>query len=244
MVMKAQTLIMDLDDTLVHCNKYFKETIDRFVEVMQSWFNSLNKEEIKEVQLKIDLASVKEYGLSSSRFPESLAETYEYFCKKTKRDINEAHIDQVREIGQSVFEIKVQPLPYMYEVLNQLRDEGHHLYLFTGGDEENQSRKIAQLELETYFDDRIFIYEHKNTQALEEVIQTIQASKDTTWMIGNSLKTDIKPALEIGIRAVHIPSEIEWDFNQIELDVQSNDKFYNLDQLKDLPSFIRTHSAD
>jgi putative hydrolase of the HAD superfamily len=63
-------------------------------------------------------------------------------------------------------------------------------------------------------------------------------------MIGNSLKTDIKPALEIGIRAVHIPSEIEWDFNQIELDVQSNDKFYNLDQLKDLPSFIRTHSAD
>ncbi|MEH7372039.1 uL15m family ribosomal protein, partial [Priestia megaterium] len=70
--MQKQTLIFNLDDTLVHCNKYFRDTINAFVAQLQEWFENLTKEEIKQKQLEIDLKSIEKYGLHSSRFPESL----------------------------------------------------------------------------------------------------------------------------------------------------------------------------
>lgn len=241
--MKRQTLILDLDDTLIHCNKYFRDAVNHFASQLQEWFPKLTKKEIKEKQLEIDIKSVEKHGLHSSRFPESLATTYKYFCEINNRATNEEEIERVRIIGQEVFQIEVQPFPSMYEVLQELQSEGHQLYLFTGGDEANQNRKIIQLELETYFEDRVFIFEHKNTEALKQVLDSINYDKKSTWMIGNSLKTDIQPAIELGINAVHIPAELEWTFNNsFEIDEDSTKNFYTLKTLKDVPRFIREHA--
>ena len=236
--MEGQTLIFNLDDTLIECNKYFKATIDEFTRQLQQWFPSLSKEEIQKVQLDLDMKAIETHGLDSSRFPESLASTYKYFSEQSGRDIQAEELDVVRGIGKSVFEIEVEPLPHIYEVLEELREEGHQLYLFTGGDEENQSRKIAQLELEKYFGNRVYIYTHKDAKALGSILDSIGANKNSTWMIGNSLKTDIKPAVELGITAVHIPSELEWSFNN-EVDVTSIGTFMNLKSLTELPELIR-----
>jgi putative hydrolase of the HAD superfamily len=240
--MNQQTLILDLDDTLIHCNKYFKEAGQKFFKQIKEWFKSLSIEEIKQKQLEFDLKSVEKHGLHSSGYVESLVNTYKYYCERFRRGFKANEIEKVREIGQSVFKREVEPFPNMYEVLNKLKDEGHQLYLFTGGDEENQQRKIDQLDLEPYFKNGIFIYQHKNKKALNKVLKSINTDIKSTWMIGNSLKTDIMPAIELGINAVFIPSEIEWCYNIVDIEMMQQGTLAELPSLLDLPVFLREHT--
>jgi putative hydrolase of the HAD superfamily len=237
-----QTLILDLDDTLIHCNKYFEQSKIEFVKKLQGWFKTLTREEIMQKQMEIDLTSVEEHGLHSSLYPETLVETYVYFSRKFNRKMKEIEIDEVRKIGRKVFEIEVEPFPYMYKVLEEIQKEDHHLFLFTGGDAFNQYRKIFQLGLEEYFHKGIFIFKHKNTSALKFVLTKIGSNKKSTWMIGNSLKTDIKPAIELGINAIHIPSEIEWSYNIVDIEIEPGGTFAELKSLIQLPNFLREHS--
>ncbi|MCM3571397.1 HAD family hydrolase [Neobacillus mesonae] len=239
--MNQQTLILDLDDTLIHCNKYFKQSRNEFVKWMMRWFKNLSEKEIKEKLLELDLESIKKHGLHSSRYPDSLAATYLYFCKKYKKGLRAKEIEQVRKIGEHVFEIEVEPFPEMYDVLEKLKKDGHNLYLFTGGDHKNQYRKIKQLNLQPYFKDGVFIFEHKNTKALKNVLKKINAIKNATWMIGNSLKTDIKPALDLGINAIHIPAKIEWSYNIVDIDIEPRSTFAELTSLRQLPDYLREH---
>jgi putative hydrolase of the HAD superfamily len=242
--MNQQTLILDLDDTLVHCNKYFVESRNRFANVMKKWFKPLSKEEILKKQSEIDIKSVEQNGLHSSIYTQSLVDTYRYFCEANGRKMKASEINQVEKMGQSVFQRKVKPFPYMYEILDTLQAEGHQLYLFTGGDAANQSRKINQLGLRDYFEERIFIFEHKNTEAMQQVIAKINADKKDIWMIGNSLKTDIKPAIELGLNAIHIPAEIEWTYNIIDIDIEPSGTFAQLKSLRHLPEFIREQAYE
>lgn len=237
--MNQQTLILDLDDTLIHCNKYFVESRKRFANVMKKWFTSVSKQEILEKQSEIDIKGVEKNGLHSSLYTQSLVATYRYFCRRFGRRLKGSEINQIDKIGQSVFQRKVKPFPYMYEILEILQEDGHQLYLFTGGDEENQRRKITQLGLTDYFEDRIFIFEHKNTDGLQQILNKINTDKKTIWMIGNSLKTDIKPAIELGINSIHIPAEIEWSYNIVDIEIEPSGTFAQLKSLVHLPEFIR-----
>ncbi|WP_026575441.1 HAD family hydrolase [Bacillus sp. UNC438CL73TsuS30] len=239
--MKQQTLIMDLDDTLIHCHKYFQAARNSFSNLLKGWFDVPTHEEIIQKQLEIDLKCVEMQGLHSSVFPESLVRTYWYFCRKYKRKIRNKDEDRVRKIGQNVFQQKAQPFPYMYEVLDQLLKDGHQLFLFTGGDVTNQSRKITQLDLEPYFSSGIFIFEQKNTETLLKVLNKIKSDKRTTWMIGNSLKTDIMPAIELGINAIHIPAKFEWSYNIVDIDITPNGTFAELESLLQLPDYLREY---
>ncbi|PFR96720.1 HAD family hydrolase [Priestia megaterium] len=242
--MQKQTLLFNLDDTLVHCNKYFRDTINAFVAQLQEWFENLTKEEIKQKQLEIDLKSIEKYGLHSSRFPESLVATYLFFSEQNHQDIHEDRVERVKKIGQSVFEVPIEPLPNMYEVLDKLKEQGHDLYLHTGGDEENQGRKIVQLELAKYFEKRVFISEQKDTSALKEILNQIKYDPKKTWMIGNSLKTDIRPAIEAGIHAIHVPSELEWSYNQVKIDVAPKGKLLTVNSLVEVPEIIQKHAQE
>jgi putative hydrolase of the HAD superfamily len=240
--MNQQTLILDLDDTLCHCNKYFRKSRNEFTTLLLDFFPFLSREEILEKQNEIDLKGIERFGFASSQYPKSLVLTYRYFCAQYRRKMEHEEIEHVHRIGQKVFQTKVQPLPYMYETLDELLKDGHSLYLFTGGDRANQLRKIKQLGLDTYLKKRVYIYEHKNKQALQKVLHSIKPEKKSTWMIGNSLRTDIKPAIELGINAIHIPSEIEWSYNVLDMEVEPSGTFAELESLKQLPEYIREYT--
>lgn len=239
--MQKQNILFNLDDTLAHCNKYFSEVVEEFADQMTKWFSSLAKEEIKQKQLEIDLKSINKHGLTSERFPESFVHTYQYFCDLTGKKQSKSDIECLRELGFKVFKIPVEPLPYMNETLQRLKEAGHELYLHTGGDKPNQCRKIAQLELTTYFENRIFISEHKDTTALSDILKTIDADPNITWMVGNSLRTDIVPALEMNINAIYIPAETEWKYNVVEVNVEPKGAFLTLNSLYEVPNAIHKH---
>lgn len=239
--MQKQTILFNLDDTLVYCNRYFNRVIGEFLDQMTKWFDSLSSDEIRQKQLEIDLNAIEKYGLASDRFPESFVRTYKFFCDKTGKKQKKSDMDSLRDLGFKVFKIPVEPVPFMNETLEQLKAEGHELYLHTGGDEVNQRRKISQLELTTYFEHRIFISERKDTTALSDILKTIGAEPKITWMIGNSLRTDIKPAVEKNINAIYIPAETEWEFNVVEVKVKPKRAFFTLDSLREVPEAIHKH---
>lgn len=236
--MEKQTILFNLDDTLSYCNRYFNQVIDEFADQMTTWFHSITKEEVKQKQLQIDVEAISQHGLKSERFPESFVNTYKYFSDLTGKEMKKDDIQYVRDLGFKVFETPVEPIPYMNETLQRLKDEGHELYLHTGGDEANQRRKITQLELATFFEHRVFISEHKDTTALSDILKTIKADPKVTWMVGNSLRTDIVPALEMNIHAIYIPAESEWEYNVVEVNVEHSSEYLTVHSLKEVPAVI------
>lgn len=89
--MIKQTILFDLDDTLIHCNKYFDEVLDQFADLRTTWFNSYNMtaEEVKRKQYEFDFVGVHKLGFAAGHFPHSLVNTYEHYSAMTGRETSE-----------------------------------------------------------------------------------------------------------------------------------------------------------
>jgi len=241
--MKPQNILFDMDDTLIHCNVYFDLVLDQFTDLLLTWFasHSISAQAIKDKQYQIDTVGVAYVGFTAEHFPESLVETYRHFSLMTGRKTDEAEMELLLKLGQSVYEREVEPYPDMAETLQTLRDEGHILYLYTGGVETFQKRKVEMVKLGEFFDERIFIRQHKNADALRLILEEHQFDRENTWMVGNSMRTDINPALENGIKAVYVPAIQEWDYNMVELASEPTVSFFTVPALKYVPERIRSY---
>lgn len=241
--MKPQNILFDMDDTLIHCNVYFDLVLEQFTDLLKTWFASydLSAQAIKDKQYQIDTVGVAYVGFTAEHFPESLVETYRHFSLMTGRKTDEEEMAQLRKLGQSVYEREVEPYPDMAETLQALREDGHTLYLYTGGVEAFQRRKVEMVKLGEFFEDRIFIRQHKNSEALRLILEENAFDRDHTWMVGNSMRTDINPALENGIKAIYVPAIQEWDYNIVELASEPTVSFFTVPALKDVPERIRTY---
>lgn len=235
-----QQLIFDMDDTLIYCNKYFDMILQEFATLVQSWLGPerITTDEIRAKQVEIDVAGVHQIGFASTHFPQSLIDTYKYFAHLLDHPVSEREITQLNQLGLSVYDQSIEPYPGMVETLETLKEQGHQLYLYTGGETKIQQRKIEQMKLGAYFDDRIYIRQHKNVKALEEIIHQHRMERSRTWMIGNSLRTDIEPALLAGINSIYIKRPDEWAYNLVELKSRPEAVMYTISSLEDVPSII------
>jgi putative hydrolase of the HAD superfamily len=243
--MNKQAILFDLDDTLIYCNKYFDVVIDQFADLAETWFHGyhITHAELKQKQSEIDLAKVLKQGFAPDHFPQSFVDTYSYFCELTGRPKNEEEINRLYKLGCSVYSHEVEPVPHMEKTLMTLQGEGHTLHLYTGGDPSIQMRKIKDAGLERFFADRIYVTRHKNVSFLESIIRDRGLKRASTWMIGNSLRTDVIPALKNGIHSIYIPAEKEWAFNIVEVDVKPKGAFLTLQSLQEVPNAIGNYSA-
>lgn len=242
--MRKQTLLFDLDDTLIHCNKYFVHVIKQFAEQMRIWFSAhaLSKSQFIAKQLELDIIGVRKYGFVPFRFPESLVETYDHFCSQTGRRKKEEERHHLLELGYTVYDFPNEPYPHMNETLEELASEGHQLCLYTGGDPEMQRAKVSRLELDAYFGERIYVTRHKTVTAMRDLVSELALKHKETWMIGNSVTTDIIPALTAGIHAIFIPAETEWTFNKGEVNVSPQGEYVKLEALHEVPGAIRQYA--
>lgn len=243
--MTKQIILFDLDDTLIYCNKFFDMVMEQFADQMEAWFHGyqLSIDEVKKKQAEIDLERVLVNGFSPDHFPQSFVDTYEYYSDLTGRLKSEAEIERLMELGASVYGHSIEPYPYMEETLRTLTAEGHELHLYTGGDAAIQMRKVKEAGLERFFADRIHITRHKNTEFLHGLIRSHGFDRSRTWMIGNSLRTDIIPALTCGIHAIFMPAELEWSYNQVEVNVAPAGAYFTLSSLHLIPETIRDYVA-
>jgi putative hydrolase of the HAD superfamily len=212
-------LIFDLDDTLIHCNVYFDRVIDRFVDYLEHWFAnvSLSRAEIKCKQQEFDIAGIHIQGFTVERFPLSLVETYEYYCDAYGRLSQHEEHQMLLQLGYTVYDSEFELYPNVVRTLTRLTKKGHILSLYTGGDQTIQMNKVNKVNLTPFFEDRIFVKRHKNYQAMNSILNEQCYNRDHTWMIGNSQKTDILPAIECNIGAIYVPPISSWVFDQLDV---------------------------
>lgn len=242
--MTKQTILFDLDDTLIHCNKYFNAILKQFAQTLAAWFRpyGLQENDILHCQIEMDLAGVQIHGLIPERFPDSLVETYRHFCKQFGHQPNGEQQDYLRKLGFSVYDVEAEPYPYLHETLSKLQNEGHTLCLYTGGAPSIQMRKVENANLSNYFQERIFVTIHKTTEYLKSLIHQYDFDHSRTWMIGNSVRTDMLPALENGINAIYMKAKIEWKYNEVAMNVVPQGAFYELDSLRQIPEAIAQYT--
>ncbi|MFG2136855.1 HAD family hydrolase [Streptomyces sp. NPDC048650] len=204
-------LIFDADDTLWENNVIFERVIDEFLEWMAH--PELGRDGVRGVLDGIEAANALTHGYGSKVFLRSLGE-----CVAQVRGRAATAAESARIAGwAAAFEgDRVELIPQVAETLAELARR-HELLLLTKGDTEEQERKVAASGLARHFTD-VRVVAEKNVATYEELIRAHALVPDTTWMIGNSPKSDILPARSAGLNAVFIPNDHTWVLEHGELD--------------------------
>src|SRR5437667_8035660 len=151
-------------------------------------------------------------GYGSVNFTKSLVETY---CRLAEKDLLDEDIEQVRRFGE---QIRCQPLKLLEgvrETLDYLSPR-HDLFLLTKGDSEEQKLKVERSGIEDYFK-QVVIVPEKDVTTYRRVVNELHIDPQRTWMIGNSPRSDINPALAAGLNAVFIPHPHTWHVEHEEI---------------------------
>ncbi|MEO8025637.1 MAG: HAD hydrolase-like protein [Bryobacteraceae bacterium] len=205
-----QHLLIDADDTLWENNIYFEEAFDEFVEFLAH--SSLTPEEIREVLNEMETANAKIHGYGSMNFGRNLQQCYQHLAER--------HIaaDDLARVMGFAERILSQPLELIDGVENTLATLAgrHELTLFTKGNPDEQRLKIDRSGLGSYFSHAAIVKE-KDVATYRGIIAEHAIVPEDGWMIGNSPKSDINPALEAGLGAVYVPHARTWVLERTEL---------------------------
>jgi len=205
-----QHLIFDADDTLWENNIYFEEAFDRFCEYLDH--SALTPPAIRERLDAIERENAKIHGYGARNFARNLQQCYQLLAE---RDWEDEHLSEVAEFAHNILDSPMELIPGVAETLADLAQH-HELTLFTKGDPEEQNMKIDRSGLRIHFD-HCAVVKEKNREAYLRLADIRDFDLDRTWMIGNSPKSDINPALAAGMRAVYVPHPRTWGLEKEEI---------------------------
>ncbi|MCL6505557.1 MAG: HAD family hydrolase [Bryobacteraceae bacterium] len=206
----GQHLFIDADDTLWENNIYFERAIEEFVCLLARCEPAPSQ--IRAVLDAIEHANRKTHGYGSRGFLLNLRECYFRLAGDAVRAEDLARLDSIgRELRAHPIEI-IEGVP---ETLAYLSSR-HHLVLFTKGDPAEQQDKLERSGLKPFFSRSVVVRE-KDAEAYRAVLEELGVGRERSWMVGNSPRSDINPALEAGLRAVYIPHPHTWRLEQEEI---------------------------
>lgn len=204
-------LIFDADDTLWENNVLFERVIEDFLD----WLDhpTMDRVEVRAVLNEIEAANAVTHGYGAKVFLRSL---HDCFTRLMRRPTNDAERVELQAVFAALVNHAVQPLPGVADTLAELAGR-RQLLLLTKGDPEEQRRKVDASQLAHHFR-HVHIVAEKNLRTYQGLIEQHQLTPATTWMIGNSPKSDILPARAAGLNAVFIPNEHTWILEHDTLD--------------------------
>jgi putative hydrolase of the HAD superfamily len=207
------TLIIDADDTLWESEIYYQQSIAAFVELMASL--GFEEAEAGHTVEAVERERVPQVGYAPQEFSRSLVLAYQRLCQLYDRSLDDEVSAAVDEIGRAVVEYPIVLFAGVADTLPRLR--GHYrLLLLTKGDRVVQEGKLARSGLEHLFDG-VHVVPEKDAGVIRDLLARYELQPARTWMVGNSPRSDINPALEAGIGAVYVPHPNTWDFEQEEI---------------------------
>jgi putative hydrolase of the HAD superfamily len=206
----SQTLLIDADDTLWENNIYFERAIADFISFLNH--RERSPAEIREILNEVERECVVTHGYGLRSFTRSLVQTFERLSVEA---ITPALHETIHGFARTIAEQPVQVLANVRETLAYL-GKHHHLILVTKGDFAEQSGKVERSGLKEFFR-AVEIVAEKNVPDYERIVIHHQLDSKRTWMIGNSPKSDINPALAAGINAVFVPHDDTWVLEHEEL---------------------------
>jgi putative hydrolase of the HAD superfamily len=200
---QPQTLLIDADDTLWENNIYFERAIARFISFLNH--SEFTPEQVREVLNDVERENIIRHGYGLHSFAHALVNTFE---RLTVDPITPELHAQIHAIAHEIAEHPVQLIAGVADTLQYLSPK-HHLIMLTKGDITEQTGKVDRSGLGPYFS-AIEIVAEKNIDAYQSIVEKYALIHQRTWMIGNSPKSDINPALQAGVNAVFVPHDNTW----------------------------------
>jgi putative hydrolase of the HAD superfamily len=205
-----QHLIFDADDTLWENNIYFEEAFDRFCDYLAH--SELTPPDIRKRLDEIEMENAKIHGYGARNFARNLRECYQLLAE---REWEDRHLTEVAEFAHKILDSPMELIAGVAETLPELARH-HELTLFTKGDPAEQNDKIDRSGLRAHFH-HCAVVKEKNRAAYLELANVRGFDLDRTWMIGNSPKSDINPAIAAGMHAVYVPHLRTWGLEKEEI---------------------------
>ncbi len=220
-------LLIDADDTLWENNIYFEQAIHAFITFLNH--SRLSREEVRAVLDDVE----RLMGYGSASFTKSLVETYR---RLAEQDLHDEDVQQVRQFGERIRAQPLQLLDGVRETLEYLSPR-HDLFLFTKGEIEEQKFKVERSGIEAFFR-QVVIVQEKDIATYHRVISEIGVDPQHTWMVGNSPRSDINPALAAGLNAVYIPHPHTWHLEHEEVQHAGEGRLLTLSTFADLRTYF------
>ncbi|QDC08305.1 HAD family hydrolase [Oceanicola sp. D3] len=224
---KLRTIGFDADDTLWHNERFFQMTQSRFAELLADFTDA---EELDARLLEAEKRNIGHYGFGIKGFMLSMIETA---LEVTEHRVPGEVISQILAAGQDMLSHPIELLPHARAAVEELSGR-HHIALITKGDLLDQERKLAQSGLGDLFD-AVEIVSHKTPHTYARIFGGHAPGE--AMMVGNSMKSDVLPALEVGAWGIFVPQELGWALEHAE-PPQAQSRFREIADLGKLPALV------
>lgn len=207
----GQTLLIDADDTLWENNIYFERAIAAFISYIDH--KEYTREQVRAKLDEVERENVRKHGYGLSSFRLALVTCFE---RLTTTPITPEKHERIMSFAQSIADQEIELLEGVAEALPALASR-HRLILMTKGNQAEQADKLARSGLAQHFT-AVEVPREKDPDAYRGVCGKYELTPHTTWMIGNSPRSDINPALACGLHAVYIHHPHTWVLEHEHLD--------------------------
>ena len=206
----GQSLLFDADDTLWENNIYFERAIANFISFLNH--HEYTPDQVREVLWEVERENIRQHGYGMHSFALALVNCFEHLSVEP---LTPALHDTIRGFAYAIAEHPMEILPDVAETLADL-SQRHHLFLLTKGDITEQTGKVERSGLKEHFT-AVEVVAEKDAPTYSAVVEKYALVREQTWMIGNSPKSDINPALEAGLHAVFVPHDNTWELERGEV---------------------------
>jgi len=227
--MDIKVIAFDADDTLWVNEPYFRRAEEEFCNLLSEY---LQPHALERELLKIEIGNLPLYGYGVKGFMLSMIETALTVSDKT---IRLEHIEKILDLGKNLLNEPIDLLEGVEEVLDTLKGK-YRLVVATKGDLLDQERKLKKSGLSHYFH-HIEIMSEKDDANYRKLIKHLDVLPENLLMVGNSLKSDILPVLNVGGYAVHVPYHTTWIHEQIDHTIE-NDNFRSVENIREILKFL------
>ncbi|MEO5756979.1 MAG: HAD family hydrolase [Mesorhizobium sp.] len=228
---KLTTIGFDADDTLWQNEQFFRMTEKRFVAMLADHGDEVR---ISARLLEAEKRNLAVYGFGIKGFTLSMIETA---IEVTEGRVPAKTIAEILDAGREMLSHPIEALPHARETVEKLAGD-YQLVLITKGDLFDQERKLAQSGLGDLFD-AVEIVSDKSAASYVRIFNRLGGGPEQSMMVGNSLKSDVVPAIEAGSWGVHVPHELTWVLERVEAPV-TEPRFREISDLGQLPGLIES----
>ena len=226
---KIKVIGFDADDTLWVNETYFRDAEEKFASLLDG-FETKNK--IDQELFKMEMRNLEVYGYGVKGFMLSMIESALDLSNNT---ISQATISKILNLGKEMIMQPVELLPGVKEVLEQLSSK-YRLIVLTKGDLLDQERKIKRSGLSKYFH-HIEVLSDKKEENYIHLLDHLEIDVNEFLMIGNSLKSDVLPLINIGAQAVHVPFHTTWQHEEVTIN-EDEFKYLKINTLSDILKYF------
>lgn len=221
-----KVIAFDADDTLWENQPHFSQTISEFTELLKPY---CPEETSEKAILAAQVNNLPIYGYGARSLTLSMLQTA---CHLSNHQIDASSIEKIIQLGRKLLTMPVELIDSAEYVIKRLKEK-YRLILLTKGDLVEQERKLRDSGLITYFH-HIEILSDKKTQDYRSLFERLDLKPEEFVMIGNSLKSDIIPVLELGAKAIYIPYHSTWEHEQVSDYDLGHKNLTQIEKLNDL----------